>query len=71
MGGLSAKIQLFPNMVMLHLYQIKGNDAFSNKVANILAADTLSTLGMASKDFFSESRHIKLKGMELKKIVCL
>ena len=34
-----AKIELFQNMVMFH-FQIKGNDACSNMVANIIPADT-------------------------------
>ena len=48
-------------------YQIKGNDACSNMVANVFPAD-LSTLGMRSKGQIQLSQkmvmlHINLKGM--------
>ena len=50
-------------------YQIKGNDAYSNMVANILPAYTPSTPVVGSKGqyiFFWKivMLHIKLKGME-------
>ena len=48
-------------------YQIKGNDACSNMVANILSVDTTSTPGVGSKGqniFFSESSQSKNGGKD-------
>ena len=43
-------------------YQIKADDACSNRVANILPTDTFSTQGVGSKGqtiSFSESSHVR------------
>ena len=66
--GAEAKIQLFQNYGHV-AYQIKGNDACSNMVANILPVDTPSTSEVGSKGLKKNllkvvKLHIKLKGME-------
>ena len=48
-------------------YQITGNEAYSNMIANILPADTPLSLGVSQKGqktFFSESSHVayQIKG---------
>ena len=59
LGGLAeAKIELFSEYGHV-VYQIKGNDACSNTVANILPADTILIRGWGQKvkTFFSTSNH--------------
>ena len=69
-GG--GQIQLFPNMVMLHI-KFKGIESYSNMVANILPLDKpLTRRSLKVKLFFLEGvmLYIKLKEME-HKIPCL
>ena len=62
MGGAEDKIQLFRNMVTLHI-KLKANDTCSNMVAKVLPTDTPSTQGVGQKGqtiSFTESSHVAL-----------
>ena len=56
-------------------YQIKGNEAYNNMLANILPLHTPLTPGMGSKGYFFSflkvvMLHIKLKGMKHTILTC-
>ena len=61
--GNNKQMQLFQNMVMLQYYQIKGNHECTQKVANILPADsptppTLEMWSISQNSTFSENDHV-------------
>ena len=61
-GWDNAKIQLFSEYGPV-AYQIKGNEAYNNMIANILPLHTPLTPGVGSKGqiFISESSHVAHK----------